>query len=273
MIISHVTIADGRAEKQSRLSENTVLTFNTLTELYRAIGADYPKFFKMCPLSKTAFLGAELLLEGLSADDKAENLDIILFTADGCAQADMAFYKSILNETEYFPSPAQFVYTLPNIMTGEIAIRHKIYGETTVMYADEELRQRVTESHIRTFPDRLLMAGIVDFAPGGQPRADIILYKSDNQITTKPQNMEQLIEQLKQQIIETLNLEDLTSADIDAEAPLFGEGLGLDSIDALELIVLLERNYGIKLTNPAEGKNIFKSVKSIAEYVSANRKK
>ncbi len=272
MIINRVTIADGHAAKQSRLSENTELTFNTLTELYRAIGADYPKFFKMCPLCKTAFLGAELLLEGLSADDKAENLDIILFTADGCAQADMAFYKSILNEAEYFPSPAQFVYTLPNIMTGEIAIRHKIYGETTVMYADEKLRQQVIESHIRTFPDRLLMAGAVDFAPGGQPRADISLYKSDNQ-TTNPQNMEQLIEQLKQQIIETLNLEDLTSADIDAEAPLFGEGLGLDSIDALELIVLLERNYGIKLTNPAEGKNIFKSVKSIAEYVSANRKK
>lgn len=272
MIISRVTIADGRTEKQSRLSGNTELTFKTLTELYRAIGVDYPKFFKMCPLCKTAFLGAELLLEGLSADVKAENLDIILFTADGCAQADMAFYKSMLNEAEYFPSPAQFVYTLPNIMTGEIAIRHKIYGETTVMYADEELRQQVTESHIRAFPDRLLMAGIVDFAPGGQPRADIILYKSDNQ-TTNPQNMEQLIEQLKQQIIETLNLEDLTSADIDAEAPLFGEGLGLDSIDALELIVLLERNYGIKLTNPAEGKNIFKSIKSIAEYVSANRKK
>ena len=54
--------------------------------------------------------------------------------------------------------------------------------------------------------------------------------------------MDQLIEQLKEQIIEALNLEDLTPADIDADAPLFGEGLGLDSIDVLELIVLLERN-------------------------------
>lgn len=85
--------------------------------------------------------------------------------------------------------------------------------------------------------------------------------------------METLIEQLKNQIIEALNLEDMTAADIDAAAPLFGEGLGLDSIDALELIVLLEREYGIKLSNPAEGKEIFKSVESIADYVSKNRKK
>jgi acyl carrier protein len=85
--------------------------------------------------------------------------------------------------------------------------------------------------------------------------------------------MNELIDQLKNQIIEALNLEDMTAQDIDAEAPLFGDGLGLDSIDALELIVLLEREYGIKLTNPAEGKKIFKSVASIADFVSKNRVK
>lgn len=85
--------------------------------------------------------------------------------------------------------------------------------------------------------------------------------------------MEELILQLKNQIIEALNLEEMTPEDIDTEAPLFGDGLGLDSIDALELIVLLEKNYGIKLKNPAEGKEIFKSVKVIAEYVEANRTK
>ena len=61
--------------------------------------------------------------------------------------------------------------------------------------------------------------------------------------------------------------------DIDNDAPLFGDGLGLDSIDALELIVLLEKNYGIRLANPAEGKAIFKSVNTIAEYVEKNLKK
>lgn len=85
--------------------------------------------------------------------------------------------------------------------------------------------------------------------------------------------MEELIIELKEKIIQALNLEEMTPEDIDTDAPLFGEGLGLDSIDALELIVLLEKNYSIKLANPAEGKAIFKSVATIADYVSKNRKK
>jgi acyl carrier protein len=85
--------------------------------------------------------------------------------------------------------------------------------------------------------------------------------------------MEDLITTLKQQMIEVLNLEEMTPEDIDTDAPLFGEGLGLDSIDALELIVLLEKKYGIKLENSAEGKSIFKNVRTIAEYVSEHRKK
>ena len=83
-----------------------------------------------------------------------------------------------------------------------------------------------------------------------------------------------MIVKLKEQMIEALNLEEMTPDDIDTDAPLFGEeGLGLDSIDALELIVLIEKNYGIKLSNPAEGKAIFKSVASMADFVSKNRKK
>ena len=86
--------------------------------------------------------------------------------------------------------------------------------------------------------------------------------------------MEDLIKTLKEQIIEALNLEEMTPDEIDANAPLFGDdGLGLDSIDALELIVLLERSYGIRLANPAEGKAIFSSVASIADFVEKNRKK
>ena len=85
--------------------------------------------------------------------------------------------------------------------------------------------------------------------------------------------MSDLTTQLKQQIIEALNLEDLTPADIADDAPLFGDGLGLDSIDALELIVLLERQYGIRLTDPAEGKKIFASVATMDDYIKANRTK
>lgn len=85
--------------------------------------------------------------------------------------------------------------------------------------------------------------------------------------------MEELIVTLKEQIIDALNLEEIAAEDIDNDAPLFGDGLGLDSIDALELIVILDRYYGIKLANPAEGKAVFKSVRSIAEFVAQNRTK
>lgn len=87
--------------------------------------------------------------------------------------------------------------------------------------------------------------------------------------------MEQLINQLKEQLIEALNLEDLTPTDIDPDAPLFGDGLGLDSIDALEIILILDKNYGIKIKNPSESeaKEIFKSVRSLAEYITAHRTK
>ena len=85
--------------------------------------------------------------------------------------------------------------------------------------------------------------------------------------------MENLISKLKEEIIEVLNLEDVKPEDIDENAPLFGEGLGLDSIDALELIVLMEKNYGIKLKDPSQGKDIFKSVKVLAEYIEANKTK
>lgn len=84
--------------------------------------------------------------------------------------------------------------------------------------------------------------------------------------------MEELIEQLKKQIIEQLNLEDLEPDDIDPDEPLFGDGLGLDSIDALELIVLLERQYGIKIENPKEGQKIFYSVRTMAEFITEHRK-
>jgi len=85
--------------------------------------------------------------------------------------------------------------------------------------------------------------------------------------------MEDLILKLKEEIIDVLNLEDVKPSDIDENAPLFGEGLSLDSIDALELIVLMEKNYGIKLKDPAQGKEIFKSVKVLADYIAANRTK
>jgi len=83
--------------------------------------------------------------------------------------------------------------------------------------------------------------------------------------------MDELIEKLKTELIEQLNLEDMEPDEIDADAALFGDGMGLDSIDALEIIVLLEKEYDIKINDPREGKDIMYSVNSLAKFIKSNK--
>ncbi|MCM4170015.1 acyl carrier protein [Arenibacter sp. TNZ] len=85
--------------------------------------------------------------------------------------------------------------------------------------------------------------------------------------------MSDLKQELKEKIISQLNLEDIAIDEIADNDPLFGDGLGLDSIDALELIVMLDKDYGIKLTDPKEGKKIFESIEVMANYIAEHRTK
>ncbi|MFB2120370.1 phosphopantetheine-binding protein [Parapedobacter sp. 2B3] len=83
--------------------------------------------------------------------------------------------------------------------------------------------------------------------------------------------MSELTQELKAKIIAQLNLEDLTVDDLDDQTALFGDGLGLDSIDALELIVMLDKSYGIKLSDPKEGRKVFETIQTMADFIEANR--
>jgi 3-oxoacyl-[acyl-carrier-protein] synthase-1 len=108
-----------------------------LTALYRKLNIDYPKFFKMDTLSKLGFLASELIFEGdkqrfIPREDGA----VICFNRNSSLEADTLFQSSIADDN-YFPSPSVFVYTLPNIVTGEIAIRNKFFGETS-FYVSEK---------------------------------------------------------------------------------------------------------------------------------------
>ena len=84
---------------------------------------------------------------------------------------------------------------------------------------------------------------------------------------------EELIQDVKQLIIERLKLEEIEAEDIDADAALFGEGLGLDSIDALELVIGLEKEYGVSIPDAEVGKQVFQSVRTIAQYIVDNQGK
>lgn len=83
--------------------------------------------------------------------------------------------------------------------------------------------------------------------------------------------MDQLLQELKKHIITTLKLSDIEPEEIETDAPLIGEGLGLDSIDTLELLVLMEKEYGVTVPDISVGREVFSSVKSMAKYIEKNR--
>jgi hypothetical protein len=116
-----------------------------LSDVYNRTGADYRKFFKMDKLSKLGFLAAELLMEGFDREQPKEDTGILLFNRSSSLDTDEHFQETIRNDADYFPSPAVFVYTLPNIVAGEIAIRHKIHGETAFYVLPDFQSRTVTE--------------------------------------------------------------------------------------------------------------------------------
>ena len=99
--------------------------------VYEQAGIDYRRFYKMDALSKLGFLASEILLAGSDREHPKPDMGIIFFNKSSSLEADINYQKTIQDKYNFFPSPADFVYTLPNIVAGEIAIRNKIYGETT----------------------------------------------------------------------------------------------------------------------------------------------
>lgn len=109
-----------------------------MKNIYRHLQLDYPKYFKMDSLSKLGFISTEILLrhETLVKRYPAERIGIILTNASSSIEVDQKHWDTIKDRKQYFPSPSNFVYTLPNIMAGESAIRHKFKGENSVFISD-----------------------------------------------------------------------------------------------------------------------------------------
>lgn len=104
---------------------------------FRNFEIDYPKFFKMDNLSKLAFLGAELLLKNEIDNTKENNIALVFANKSSSLDTDVKYQKSISDAANYFPSPAVFVYTLPNICLGEISIRHQLRSENSFFIFEE----------------------------------------------------------------------------------------------------------------------------------------
>jgi 3-oxoacyl-[acyl-carrier-protein] synthase-1 len=137
-----------------------------LTELYRLKVNDYSKFFKMDELSKLGFVASELLLQ--AAGDRhsdSEDRAVILFNRSGSLCNDRKYQETIQQVDDFFPSPALFVYTLPNIVTGEIAIRNTYYGETSfyvLAEKDDKVISEVIEASFRDTMTQSVIGGWLD---------------------------------------------------------------------------------------------------------------
>lgn len=137
-----------------------------LTEVYRNRVNDYPKFFKMDELSRIGWLASELLLRSEPAGDSShDGRAVILFGRSGSLVTDRRYQQTIDVAGDFFPSPSVFVYTLPNMVTGEIALRHQYHGETA-FYAlpekDPTVIQQLLQATFRDPTVRSILCGWVD---------------------------------------------------------------------------------------------------------------
>ena len=150
-----------------------------LTELYRTYVGDYPKFYKMDGLSKLGFLASELLMKCEQDEQPSENEQraIILFNHSASIDTDLHYLASIQHE-DYYPSPSLFVYTLPNIVTGEIAIRHHLHGETSFYSLASRNEQLMTQIQQATLSDQAttsMITGWIDYEDEAHFCADMYI--------------------------------------------------------------------------------------------------
>ena len=132
-VTHHVIITTSQVILDDRVLLEDNIEGLSITSVYKHFVDDYPKFYKMDKLSRLGFVASELLLkaENSNRHEGLEDRAIIIFNSSSSIDSDLKYQKSIENDKEFFPSPSVFVYTLPNIVTGEIALRHRYYGETS----------------------------------------------------------------------------------------------------------------------------------------------
>jgi hypothetical protein len=168
--LGFVVLNQGYVSVNGRELEHEASGSALLTELYRNHIADWPKFFKMDTLSKAGFVASELLIKELGehrlgSEEFAQGRAIVLFGATASLCADRNYQETIQDKDNYYPSPALFVYTLPNIVTGEIAIRNHWRGETS-FYVTEAPDAAQMAFHLAcAFQDQvtdIILAGWVD---------------------------------------------------------------------------------------------------------------
>lgn len=161
--IHHVSITPTQVRINNRLVSTQHTGKNLLVELYKKYNMQYPKFFKMDTLCKLGFVASELLLdaEGAPRFEPTDTRAVVLANASSSLCNDTHYQATIEHAETYFPSPALFVYTLPNIVTGEIAIRNKYFGETSFYIYPQFTPQVLAQLQTLAFGDAHTQSALV----------------------------------------------------------------------------------------------------------------
>lgn len=153
-----------------------------LTTLYKQMIGNYPKFYKMDGLSRLGFVASEILLNAEKGETDKERA-IIFFNHSSSIASDRNYKESIKDKDNYFPSPSIFVYTLPNIVTGEIAIRNHFHGETSFFILpdkDERMMEEILQASCRDAQSKSFLTGWIDYEDERHFEADLKIKKMRN---------------------------------------------------------------------------------------------
>lgn len=170
-------------EGKEELGEQEGLEHHSLlTTLYKQMIGNYPKFYKMDGLSRLGFVASEILLNAEKGETDEERA-IIFFNHSSSIASDRNYKESINDKDNYFPSPSIFVYTLPNIVTGEIAIRNHFHGETSFFILpekDEKMMEEILQASCRDAQSKSFLTGWIDYEDERHFEADLKIKKMRN---------------------------------------------------------------------------------------------
>lgn len=195
VVLDHQKLWEGNQNANEKLDEQEGAGHHSLlTSLYKQMIGNYPKFYKMDGLSRLGFVASEILLNAEKGETDVERREeegerlleeraIIFFNHSSSIASDRNYKESINDKDNYFPSPSIFVYTLPNIVTGEIAIRNHFHGETSFFILpdkDERLMEEILQASCRDDQSKSFLTGWIDYEDERHFEADLKIKKMRN---------------------------------------------------------------------------------------------
>ena len=152
-----------------------------ITEFYRSMQFDYPKFFKMDGLSKLGFLASEMIFkDDENRFEPSENTAVICFNRSSSLDIDTQYQATICDNDNYFPSPSLFVYTLPNIVTGEISIRNKFFGQTFFYLCKQFDARQIVGTVRNAFCDKATTAVLAAWIEHFEEKREVFMMLIEN---------------------------------------------------------------------------------------------